>query len=240
MFGWLRRSRDHHLPAAAARALDHLRAVTWPDERAPLARTRFAVVDTETTSPDPRRAELLAIGTCFVDGDALRMDSAFEIPVRPATPSGDANILIHGIGQAQQSSGLPVGEAVSEWLLHATPAVFVGFHALFDATVIARHARTSIGARLPMQWLDVGLLLPALESREAPRVRPLDHWLAHFGIRCAQRHGAFADAFATAQLLLIALDRARDRGIDDVRGLRKLQHDVLRKLHDAGSESTGI
>ncbi len=239
MFGWLRRSRGD-LPATAVRALDHLRGLAWPDERAPIARTRFAIVDTETTSPDPKRAELLAIGTCFVDDDALRMDSTFEIPVRPVRPSGEANILIHGIGQAQQSNGLPVGDAVSEWLLHATPAVLVGFHALFDATVIARHARASIGARLPMQWLDVGLLLPALATHDAPRVHPLDHWLDHFGIHCAQRHGASADAFATAQLLLIALDRARARGITDVRGLRKLQHDLLKRLPEPGIDATGI
>lgn len=239
MFGWLRRSRSD-LPATAVRALDHLRGLAWPDERAPIARTRFAIVDTETTSPDPKRAELLSIGTCFVDDDALSMDSAFEIPVRPVKPSGEANILIHGIGQAQQSNGLPVGEAVSEWLLHATPAVLVGFHALFDATVIARHARASIGARLPMQWLDVGLLLPALVSLDAPRVHPLDYWLDLFGIHCAKRHGASADAFATAQLLLIALDRARTRGIADVRGLRKLQHDMLKRLSESGIDITGI
>ncbi len=239
MFGWWRRSPTDGT-TAVAHAAAHLRSLTWPDERAPLAQTRFAVVDTETTGPDPRRAELLAIGTCFVDEAALRLDASFEVPVRPATPSGEANILIHGIGKARQSSGLPVGDAIAEWVLHATPAVLVGYHALFDATVIARHARAAIGARLPMQWLDVGLLLPALTTRDAPRVRPLDHWLDRFGIRCTQRHGALPDAFATAQLLLIVLDRARLRGIGDVRGLRALQHDVLKRVAGSGTEGTGI
>jgi hypothetical protein len=40
-------------------------------------------------------------------------------------------------------------------------------------------------------------------------VRTPDDWLGRIGIEVTQRHNASADALATAQLLMIALERAR-------------------------------
>jgi DNA polymerase-3 subunit epsilon len=42
-----------------------------------------------------------------------------------------------------------------------------------------------------------------------PKARALDDWLEYFGIECAVRHQAAADAFATAELLLRLWPAAR-------------------------------
>ena len=212
-----------------------------PDERAPFAEVRFSVVDTETTGLDPKRADLLSIGTCRVERGAITIADSIEISVRPAVPSGHDNVLLHGIGHAQQAAGGTKAEALATWLMAATPAVLVGYHALFDATVLARVARESLDVRLPLEWLDVGLLLPGLatDSASHTRVQPLDHWLDRLEIAIPGRHSAAADAYGTAQLFLVALRRAEARGIHDVRGLRRLQHDMLRKLANSHQGSTG-
>ena len=79
----------------------------------------------------------------------------------------------------------------------------VGFHADFDRAVL-RKAFT--GAGMPPDdatWLDLAPLAAAM-SADAYRYggRSLDDWLAAFGIECATRHNAAADALATAELLL--------------------------------------
>lgn len=222
-------------------ARDHWRHVASPDERVPFGEVRFSVVDTETTGLDPHHADLLSIGTCRIERGAIALADSVEISVRPAAPSGHDNVLVHGIGHAQQAAGNRKSEALATWLIAATPAVLVGYHALFDATVLARATRESLDLRLPLDWLDVALLLPALTTDSAARIQvhPLDHWLERLDITIPGRHGALADAYATAQLLLFALHRAEARGIHHVRGLRRLQHDVLTRLADSTRGSTG-
>lgn len=241
MFGrwWSRKPGE--ASASIREAQDHWRHLAVPDERAPFAELRFSVVDTETTGLDPKRAELLSIGTCRVERGALTIADSVEISVRPAVLGGHDNVLVHGIGHAQQAAGGTKAEALATWLIAATPALLVGYHALFDATVLARAARESLDVRLPLEWLDVALLLPALATDSAPQaqVHPLDHWLDRLDIAIPGRHSAAADAYATAQLLLVALHRAEARGIHDVRGLRRLQHDMLRKLANSHHGSTG-
>ena len=60
-------------------------------------------------------------------------------------------------------------------------------------------------------------LLPALFP--GTQCRTLDDWLDHFGLAGAERHHAVADAFASAQLMQIALAAADRHDMDDV-GLR--------------------
>jgi DNA polymerase-3 subunit epsilon len=236
---WSRKTDPDSAVVRAARA--HWRQIAMPDERAPFDSLRFSVVDTETTGLDPYRAELLSIGTCRVERGAIALADSQEIAVRPRAPSGHENVLVHGIGHAQQAAGDGQAEALGTWLNAATPGVLVGYHALFDATVLARAAKASLDVRLPLEWLDIALLLPALTAAPTSHkvVRPLDDWLQRLGIAAPGRHGAAADAYATAQLLLIVLQRAQARGIRDVRGLRRLQQDLLSRLANHASGGTG-
>ena len=101
-------------------------------------------------------------------------------------------------------------------------AAFVGrspllaFHAAFDRAVLRRQAR-EIGVREPSNsWLDIEPLCGV--THPAVRARSLDEWLDHFGIVCAARHQAAADALATCELLLRIWPRvaAECRGWRDV------------------------
>lgn len=99
----------------------------------------------------------------------------------------------------------------------------IAFHVMFDETALRDALHRHLGMNLRAHWLDLAYLLPALFPEHARSARMLDDWLRVFGIELAQRHNASADALATAQLLLIALERARRHGGDDYRSLRKLE-----------------
>ena len=68
-------------------------------------------------------------------------------------------------------------------------------------------------------WLDLAPLAGALVP-EAYRYggRSLDDWLAAFGIECAIRHNAAADALATAELLLRLRALGGEAGHARIRG----------------------
>ena len=170
--------------------------------RADPAHPRWVVVDVETGGLDPRRDALLAVGAVAVsvaDG-TLRLADHFEVVLRQPVASAPANILVHGIGHAAQTGGMPPATALADFLDYLGDSPLVAFHAAFDATALARACRRELGHAFDWRWLDLAYVAPALLPRE--QRRSLDDWCARFGIVNAQRHHALADALATAELLL--------------------------------------
>ncbi|MDO9198643.1 MAG: 3'-5' exonuclease, partial [Rhodoferax sp.] len=51
----------------------------------------------------------------------------------------------------------------------------------------------------------------------------LDDWVDHFHIQNFARHSALADAQATAQLFLVTMATARQKGIENLKGLIELE-----------------
>lgn len=209
-------------------------------DTAPLDEARFVVADTETSGLDPDRAALLSIGACEIVRRTLRLGTVFEIFLRPENVSQPENVLIHQIGHAAQRSAEPLAESLAAWLAYCEQPVFVGFHARFDAVILARHVWRALRVRMPEDWIDVRILLCGLFPTEEHRALDLDGWLSRFDIAMAARHSAAADAIATAQLFLVALHHARQRGLGTVRALRVLQARTLRSLTAAPGESAGL
>jgi DNA polymerase-3 subunit epsilon len=96
----------------------------------------------------------------------------------------------------------------------------LGFHAAFDRRLIDRMAAAVLGRVLRNDWLDIADLAPVLHADS--KARTLDEWLQAFGIACAHRHQAAADALATAELLLRLWPAARAEGAHDFRAFRRL------------------
>ena len=163
----------------------------------------MVVVDTETSGLDARHDRLLAIGAIAVDDDGIRLDDSFEI-VLQGQPAGSAeNIAVHGLGHEAQASGTPAPVALAAFGDWAADAPRVGFHVEFDRAVLHNAHRRAGTPTRDVPWLDLAELAAALSPEASTRGgKSLDDWLAVFGIECASRHNAAADALATAELLL--------------------------------------
>jgi DNA polymerase III subunit epsilon len=179
--------------------------VSW-FRRTPLAAARWIAIDCETSGLDAARDRLLSVGAVAVADGRIALAGGFEARVKQETPSAAENILIHGIGGDAQRAGRPLPEVIAALAAHAGDAIPVAFHAPFDAAVLRRH-----GLRLGAKWLDLAALAPALFPKRSARL--LEDWLAEFGIAPLARHDALGDAFAAAQLLLVALSEARRQGV---------------------------
>lgn len=182
--------------------------------RTPLAGARWVAIDCETSGLDAARDRLLSIAAVEVRQERIELSSTLHAFVRQEAPSARDNILVHGIGGDAQLAGLPLAEVARQFEPFVRDAHPVGFHAPFDAAVLRRH-----GLKLPAKWLDLATLLPAFFPDHGRADSPLEHWLAAFGIPALARHDALGDAFATAQLLLVALADARRQGLARVEQL---------------------
>jgi DNA polymerase-3 subunit epsilon len=164
------------------------------------------VVDVETSGLNPARDSLIAIGAVAVDGGQISLTDTFEVILQQSTSSSHANILVHGIGGTAQAAGMEPVQALLDFLDFVGAAPLVGFHALFDETSIRRAMQQHhLGSDFNRPWLDLAYLAPALHPELAPRLKSLDDWAAQFDICNFARHSALADAYATAQLLLVLM-----------------------------------
>ena len=202
------------------------RLVSWRDlPEADLKRShaqaRYVVVDTETTGLDLRHDRVIAIGAVAVAGGRLRLSDCFETVLRQDKPSPNANILIHGIGGQTQLSGVEPRSGMLDFLEFIGKMPLVAFRAEFDQMMLERTLRSIVGFPLRRTWIDLAFLLPALFR--GTECRTLDDWLSHFALEAGQRHHAVADAFATAQLLQIALAEADREAIGSAAGLVAMQ-----------------
>ena len=177
----------------------------------PHARTRYVVVDCETSGLDLKRDRVISIGAVGVRAAAVDFADAFEAVLRQERASADENILIHGIGGQTQLAGLDPPLAMLDFVEFVGKSPLVAFRADFDRVMIERAMRSILGVELGLPFVDLAFLLPALFR--GTDCDSLDEWVAHFGGSGAARHRALADAYATAELLLIALFEAERAGM---------------------------
>jgi DNA polymerase-3 subunit epsilon len=189
-------------------ALARLLGLRHADDAAPLRALRWVVVDCESSGLDPERDRLLSIGAVAVREGRVDHADAFDAVLRQAHASEAQNILIHGIGGEAQLGGREPATALAEFANYVASGIPVGFHAPFDRVLLER--------ALPgwkRRWLDLAQLAPALFPARARICKTLDEWLAAFAIEHPARHDAAADAYATAQLLLVVLAEAERQGL---------------------------
>lgn len=184
--------------------------------RTPLEGARWVVIDCETSGLDAARDRLLSVGAVAVRDGRVEAQEFFQAEIQQDMPSARENILIHGIGGDAQRSGQPLAEVIDALARFLGDGLPVGFHAPFDAAVLCRHGLQARG-----KWLDLATLAPALFPAQGKADSPLEHWLGAFGIPARARHDALGDAFATAQLLLVALAAAKRQRVASVEDLRE-------------------
>ncbi len=203
---------------------------------------RWLVLDVETTGLDVRNDHLLAIAAVAVqtDGDRMRVlpGDSFEATLRarkatsgdniaPSAAVDKANILVHGIGVQAQLHGTEPAVVLRAFGAWAAGAPLLGFHVGFDRQMICRAERAQLGRAERVgsrsQWIDIEALA-AISQPQWPGHHSLDEWMLRFGVRCARRHQAAADALATAELLMRlwpALHRAGARSASDLHRLAR-------------------
>lgn len=200
----------------------------WLAPREAADDSRWVVLDVEASGLDAAHDRLLAIAAIGVHIDTRRrphilLADSFEVVLgQPRdTPLDKANILLHGIGVGAQSAGVAPSPALAAFRDFVARSPLVAFHAAFDRTLIERSLEATGLPRLATPWLDLEPLAAVLHPHV--KARALDDWMAHFGIRCAQRHQAAADTLATAELLLqlwpALLNQVREPGIRSARAL---------------------
>lgn len=211
------------LTAEQAARLAAWQALPAPDLDAPVAASRYVVVDVETSGLNLIKDRLIAIGAIAVSAGDIRLADSMEIILQQSRISDRDNILIHGIGGTAQAEGVPPVEAMLSFLEYLGKSPLIAFHVDFDKTMIDRALNTFLGLKFRHPWADLAYLSPAVYPELARSHRSLDQWMAHFGLNNYARHSALADALATAELLLSLRARMSAKHIETFKAMREME-----------------
>lgn len=211
------------LSAEQAARLDVLKQKISADCNADLATDRIVVVDVETTGLSLASDHLIAIGAVAIHAGRIAVSDSLEVVLRQEVASGKENILVHGIGGSEQRAGLPPEEALLAFLDYLGGAPLIAYHVAFDATMLRKAFLKFLGIEFDHTWVDLAYVMPDLYPEQGQKYHALDDWLKHFAIGNDARHNALSDALATAQLGLIALRAARERGATDFKSLQGME-----------------
>lgn len=197
----------------------------------PLRSLTAAVMDTEATSLDVRKARIVEIGAASMIDGRMERTGTFSTYVNPGEPIPDESRLIHGITDDMVKQAPAFDVAYRSYLAFAGDSVILGYSLGFDLAVLkAEHERAGLPWKAPRS-LDVRDLVRVLNP-PLPDYS-LDKVAAWLGVDVKDRHTAVGDAIATGGIFLALLPRLRDIG---VRTLAEAE-DACRRRRPAAAEA---
>jgi len=187
----------------------------------PISDLSFVVLDTETTSIQVKKAQLLSIGAIRVNHQGIHVPEVFEAQFAPLGPSTSDSIPIHGIIPENISKQLMGEDTLKAFLGFLGDAILVGHHIQYDVEMLNKYSKQYWGFPIQNARLDTNVL--ATRALGAPNLsdRPysLDELCQYFSIKMHDRHTASGDAFLTAQLFIKILPLLQRKGVQTLEQL---------------------
>lgn len=112
-------------------------------------------VDTETTGLDPRTAELLSIGAVVIRGNQVLTSNMLELFVRYEGQIDAESIKLHHIRRQDAEAGLPVRDALTQFLNYLGARPLVGYYLEFDVAMLNKYLKPWLGIGLPNPQIEV-------------------------------------------------------------------------------------
>ena len=175
----------------------------------------YIAVDLETTGLDMRRDQILSIGWVLVEGNRIRLESARHRLVRVEGDIPADSAVIHQITDDEAARGLPLAEALPEFLQELSGRVLIAHHARIELGFIGAACKRLWGKGLLVRAVDTQAVARRLLERRQIPFKGSDlrlHALCErYNLPRHGAHNALSDALSAAELFL-AQAAHRDSG----------------------------
>jgi DNA polymerase-3 subunit epsilon len=170
-------------------------------------------IDCETTSLKVREAEILSIAAVRIEGRRLRASDAFYALIKPQHAPDRENVQVHGLRPRDFSEGLPLREALQNFVQFIGGRALLGYYLEYDLAVLNKYLAPMLGSALPNHEIEVSGLYYDWRFAAHPGAHidlSWDAMIEHLAIPALPRHDAMNDAL-TASMMYLAL-QARGHG----------------------------
>jgi DNA polymerase-3 subunit epsilon len=170
-------------------------------------------LDLETTSLDPKSAEILSIAAVPVRGRQVILSDRFERMVRTDAAIDREAVKYHRLLPADVEHGIPANQAALEFVEWLGERPLLGYCIGFDCMMLERAAQWAGGGMLDGRRFDIREIYRRRMLQRNPDDHPsqtLDEILAALDVPKVGRHTAVGDATAVA-VAFLALKYANTR-----------------------------
>lgn len=179
----------------------------------PYEEEELVSLDLETSSLDPRSAEVLSIAAVPVRGRQVVLSERFERIVRASAPVDREAVKFHRLLPADVEHGLPPQQAATEFVDWLGERPLLGYCIGFDCLMLERAAQWGGSGLLDNRRFDIREVYRRRRLQRNPDENPaqaLDEILAVLDVPRIGRHTAVGDATAVG-LAFLALKYASAR-----------------------------
>lgn len=172
---------------------------------APEEAEEIVSLDLETTSLDPRKAEILSIGAVLIRRGKLVLGERLDLLLEAPASLGGESIRIHKLRRADLEGQLPLAEALQRLLAFIGDRPLLGYYLTFDVAVLKRHLRAQLGVGLENPRIEVSAMYQRKLSRRFPDLHldlRFDSLARNLDIPVEGRHTALGDARSVALMFL--------------------------------------
>lgn len=184
-----------------------------------LAQQRFVVVDLEATGLNIHKDLILSIGAVAIENSSVVISQQLSRTLKRKIGKMTESVLIHQISPSEIAAGMRPETALLDFLEFVGNSPLLAFHADFDQGLLVREFRDIFSFAFKHPFFDLAEIAPMLFPDHGMRDPRMDEWVEFFGLQVLQRHNAFADAMATAELMLVLLKKAESQGIKTLKDL---------------------
>ena len=196
----------------------------------------YVVIDLETTGLRAGVSRICEIGAVRVR--ELECVDTFQTLVNPGVPLGRFVSTLTGLRESQLRGAPPPAVAVRRFLSFAADSVLVAHNARFDLAFLDHETERLTGARLAGPVVDTVALARRLLAARTSRAG-LASLAQFFGTAARPCHRALPDAQATAEILIVLLGLAQERGARTIADLIALSAPRVRKAYAKRSLAFG-
>lgn len=161
----------------------------------------YVSLDCETTSLDPKRAELVTIAATKIIDNRILTSQPFEVRLRAPQSLDSGSVRIHRMRHQDLADGLSEKEALSRLIEFIGNHPLVGYHIRYDKTILDIACRKHFGFPLPNALIEVSQIYHDKLERHLPNAYfdlSLDAICRHLDLPLQDKHDALQDAIAAA------------------------------------------
>jgi DNA polymerase-3 subunit epsilon len=165
----------------------------------------IVVFDTETTGLNPKIDNIVSIGAIKIKGNKILTNDSFHILVIQDRAISSESIKIHQIRNCDITEGMPIKEAIDNFLDFIGNRKLAGYYLEFDIAMINRYLKPMYGIKLPNQQEEVSAIYYDKKIARIPQGNidlRFDTIMNELSIPKLQGHDALNDATMTAMMYL--------------------------------------
>ncbi len=166
----------------------------------------FVSFDCETTSLNVKEGEIISIGAVKIRGNTVLTSESFYIVVKPEGKMTATNVTIHGLRPKDVSNGVPINEALEQFLEFIGGRPLIGYYLEYDVAMINKYLKPMLGIKLPHKQIEVSKLYYDQEYRKNPHNGYIDLRMAsiikNLNFPDLPRHDALNDSINVALMYL--------------------------------------